>query len=134
MSLDFLEGIGEFMRGEGLRELEIRDGDRVLLLRMAAGEVEDRASGPGRVEGTDDAVLSPLAGVVRLFPSPGEPPFAAAGERKRAGEALFCVEAMKHLSEVPAPRDLEVLEVLVEEGQAVEAGTPVVRVRWEEEG
>ncbi len=129
--MDFLEGIGDFMRREGLDELEIRDGDRVLLLRRATEEGV-RAGGLVEAEGCY-LLRAPMSGVARLFPAPGEPPYVSPGERRAAGETLFCIEAMKHLNEVCAPRDLEVLEVLVEDQQPVEEGVPVMRVRWEED-
>ncbi len=128
MNLGFLEGIGELMRREGLEELLVRDGERLLRIR--------RAGGGGSVcgEGAEASEINaPLTGILLLRPSAEGRPCVAPGSRKRRGETLFYIEAMKHLNEVCAPRSLTVLEVLAEDRQSVEEGAPVLRVSWEEE-
>ena len=43
-----------------------------------------------------------------------------------AGQTILIVEAMKHMNEVAAPRAGRVVEVLVEDGQPVEYGEPLM--------
>ncbi len=125
--MDLLRGIGEFMRREGIRELEIVDGDCHIYLRLAppAGA----APHPGSDE--RETILSPISGVLHLS-RPGEknilcPP----GAIKSRGEVLFYVEALKHLHEICAPFDLVVEEVLCEDGAPVREGEALLRVRKE---
>ena len=60
---------------------------------------------------------------------PGAEPFVTAGKRVRKGETLCLIEAMKMMSEIPAPADCVVEEILVDDGSAVGYGQPLFRVR-----
>mgnify|MGYP005834307331 CR=1 FL=1 len=121
--MDFLEGVGGFMAREGIVELEILDGDRILRIRRGTLD----PSGPLEEEDTG-LVRAPLGGILRLSPSPEERPFAPVGEARKEDDVLFCVEAMKHLNEVRADGDLVVEEVLAKEGDAVQEGQAIMRV------
>jgi biotin carboxyl carrier protein len=128
--LDYLRGIGEFMRREGIRELEIEDGECRIYLRLALPE----EAAPGTAEREREIITAPLAGILHLS-HPGEKgPCCAPGEGRRRGEVLFYVEALKHLNEVHAPFDLVVEEVLVADGARVSEGQAVLRVRKEAPG
>ena len=72
---------------------------------------------------------APLVGVFYAAPAPGEAPFAAPGKQVKKGETLCLLEAMKMMSEVPAPADCVVEEVLAKDGEAVGYGQPLFRVR-----
>ncbi|MDI6831779.1 MAG: hypothetical protein QME88_10670 [Actinomycetota bacterium] len=122
--MDFLEGVGEFMAREGILELEILDGDRVIRLRRGSLEKPP----PGE-QGDTTVVRAPMAGILRLTPLPGQAPYAPAGETRKEREVLFCIEAMKHLNEVRADGPLLVEVVLVKDGDTVQEGQAVMRVR-----
>ena len=72
---------------------------------------------------------APLGGVVFLRPAPGEPPFVQPGQAVQAGHTLCVIEAMKVFNEVQAERDGVVEAFLVDSGQDVEAGQPLLRLR-----
>ncbi len=129
--MDFLSGMGEMMRREGLDELEIRDADRVIVLRRNAGAAAPREddAGPGVDEGL---VTTPLGGILYLHPGSGKEPYAEPGQRKAPGDILFCIEAMKHINEVYAEYDLTVEEILAGEGEAVSPRQAIMRIRREE--
>lgn len=128
--MDFLAGMGELMRREGLAELEIRDAGREIVLRR--GPLGESASPAGGApDGGVDIVQSPLAGVLVLRPGPGQEPYVAPGETRERGEVLFCIEAMKHVNEVYAECRLTVEEVLAAEGDPVAPLQAVMRVRRE---
>ena len=59
-------------------------------------------------------------------PPPGAKRFVQAGEQVTAGQTLLIIEAMKTMNPVPAPKDGKVTKVLVEDGQPVEFGEPLV--------
>lgn len=122
--MDFLEGIGDFMKREGVTELEILDGDCLITLRRSAAESHKARRGGGE----ENLVTSPMQGILRLRPSPEDPPYAAVGDHKKRGHVLFCIEAMKRINEVYAEFDLEVEELLSEDGEAVAQGQAVMRV------
>lgn len=80
---------------------------------------EDPASHPG-------AVTSPMVGTVYLQPEPGAPSFISVGKQVSEGETLLIVEAMKTMNQIPAPKTGTVKRILVEDGGAVEYGSPLV--------
>lgn len=113
------------MEREGVAELEISDGDCLIVLRR--GAAESRETGQDGVE--KDLVTSPLQGILRLRSSTENSLFADAGDRKRRGEVLFYIEAMKRINEVYAEFDLMVEDVLCVDGEAVAQGQAIMRVR-----
>ena len=73
-----------------------------------------------------EQVKSPMVGTVYLQPQPGAKRFVQAGEQVSEGQTLLIIEAMKTMNPVPAPRAGTVLKVLIEDGQPVEFGEPLV--------
>lgn len=82
---------------------------------------DDPASHPG-------AVTSPMVGTVYLQAEPGAPAFISVGKQVNEGETLLIVEAMKTMNHIPAPKSGTVKRILVEDGAAVEFGSPLVIV------
>ncbi len=72
------------------------------------------------------AVASPMVGTAYLGPAPGARPFVEIGSRVKAGETLIIIEAMKTMNQIPAPRAGTVLQILIEDGQPVEYGEPLM--------
>ena len=68
-------------------------------------------------------------GTFYAAPAPGEEAFAAPGKQVKKGETLCLIEAMKMMSEIPAPADCVVEEVLARDGEAVGFGEPLFRIR-----
>jgi acetyl-CoA carboxylase biotin carboxyl carrier protein len=73
-------------------------------------------------------VASPIHGVLHLTPAPNEPAYVAQGDRFQAGQTLCMVEAMKMFHEVKAERAGEVLAILADSGEEVEAGQALFQV------
>ena len=80
---------------------------------------EDPADLPG-------AVTSPMVGTVYMQAEPGAPSFIAVGATVAEGDTLLIVEAMKTMNHIPAPRAGTIKRIVVEDGAAVEFGTPLV--------
>ena len=80
---------------------------------------------PAQEEG--QTVTSPLVGAFYLAPAPGQPPYVQAGDRVKKGQTLCLIEAMKMMSEIPAPCDCVIQEVLKEDGALVAFGDGLVR-------
>ena len=74
------------------------------------------------------AVISPMVGTVYLAQEPGAAPFVNVGDTIVQGQTLLIVEAMKTMNQIPAPRAGRVARILVQNGQAVEYGEPLVIV------
>ena len=80
-------------------------------------------------EPAGDFITSPFVGTFYRAARPDSPPFASEGKRIDAGQTVCVVEAMKLFNEIEAEFPCVVDEVLVENGQAVEFGTKLFRVR-----
>jgi len=84
-----------------------------------AAPSEDMAEHPG-------VVLSPMVGTAYFSPEPGARPFVDVGETVREGQTVLIVEAMKTMNQIPAPRSGTVTRILIEDGQPVEYGEPLM--------
>lgn len=87
----------------------------------AAAPVEAKAAAahPG-------TVTSPMVGTAYRRPSPEAKPFIEVGQEVKAGERVLLVEAMKTFNDIVAPRAGRVVAILVEDGQPVEYGEPLL--------
>jgi len=72
------------------------------------------------------AVPSPMVGTAYWSPEPGAKPFIEIGSKVSAGQTLLIIEAMKTMNQIPSPRAGTVTQILVEDGQPVEFGEPLV--------
>src|SRR5207248_162256 len=71
-------------------------------------------------------VPSPMVGTAYWSPEPGAKPFIEVGTRVAAGQTLLIIEAMKTMNQIPSPSAGTVTQILVEDGQPVEFGEPLV--------
>ena len=71
-------------------------------------------------------VPSPMVGTAYWSPEPGAKPFIEVGSKVSAGQTLLIIEAMKTMNQIPSPRAGTVTQILVEDGQPVEFGEPLV--------
>ena len=67
-----------------------------------------------------------MVGTAYRAPEPGAKPFVDEGSEVAAGQTLLIVEAMKTMNAIPAPRAGKVTKILVEDGQPVEFGEPLI--------
>jgi acetyl-CoA carboxylase biotin carboxyl carrier protein len=74
-------------------------------------------------------VTSPIVGTFYRASSPGGKPFTEPGDIVKKGQIICIVEAMKLMNEIESDCEGEILEVLVENGQPVEFGEPLFRIR-----
>jgi acetyl-CoA carboxylase biotin carboxyl carrier protein len=81
--------------------------------------VADIAKHPG-------AVPSPMVGTAYWASEPGAKPFIEVGSKVTVGQTLLIIEAMKTMNQIPSTRAGTVTQILVEDGQPVEFGEPLV--------
>ncbi len=72
---------------------------------------------------------SPIVGTFYRAPGPDAPPFVDVGQTVKKGQVLCIVEAMKVMNEIESEIDAEVVEVCVDDGQPVEFGEVLFRLR-----
>jgi acetyl-CoA carboxylase biotin carboxyl carrier protein len=81
--------------------------------------IADLAQHPG-------VVPSPMVGTVYWASEPGAKPFIEVGSKVTSGQTLLIIEAMKTMNQIPSPRAGTVTQILIEDGQPVEFGEPLV--------
>jgi acetyl-CoA carboxylase biotin carboxyl carrier protein len=85
----------------------------------AAPASDDPANHPG-------AVKSPMVGVAYLSPEPEAPRFINVGDSVAEGQTVLLIEAMKTFNSIRAPKSGKIEAILVESGQPVEFGQPLL--------
>ena len=73
-------------------------------------------------------VPSPMVGTFYRSPAPAEPPFVEVGDRIRSGQTVCIIEAMKLMNEIEAEVSGRIIEILVQDGEPVEYGQPLMRI------
>lgn len=89
----------------------------------AAAPLAAAAPATGSSEGEFTA---PMVGTVYYAPAPGEPAFAKVGDKVKEGQTMLIIEAMKVMNQIPAPRAGTITKFLVEDGDPVEYGQPML--------
>ena len=84
-----------------------------------AAAADDLSKHPG-------VVPSPMVGTAYWAPEPGAKPFIEVGTKVSVGQTLLIIEAMKTMNQIPSPRAGTVTQILIEDGQPVEFGEPLV--------
>lgn len=67
-----------------------------------------------------------MVGTAYRSPEPNAKSFVEVGDRVTIGQTVLIVEAMKTMNQIPAPHAGTVTAILVEDGQPVEYGEPLV--------
>jgi len=139
---DLIRELAKLLEETGLTEIEFeRNGERVRVARRAkraagpataasASSAAQVAADDGPIDhtGNPGLVTSPMVGTAYLGAEPGARAYVEIGSRVRAGETLLIVEAMKTMNQIPAPRAGTVTQILIEDGQPVEFGEPLMIV------
>jgi len=142
-----LRDLLEFLAKSNFVEFEMeREGFRLRLLRATAPAAPNGAS-PAPVEpapltpsalpqehaaadgGRLVLVTSPIVGTFYRSAAPDSPPFIEVGDRVRKGQILCIVEAMKLMNEIESEVEGEIREILVANGQPVEYGEVLFKIR-----
>lgn len=154
----FIESLAELLRDKDLNEIEVMreyGEDDSLTVRVSRGfapvaaavaapapmaapaaavaaapsaSAEPEASGGEDPASHPGAVTSPMVGTIYMQAEPGAPAFISVGASVSEGDTLLIVEAMKTMNHIPAPKSGTVKRILVDDGAAVEFGTPLVIV------
>lgn len=73
-------------------------------------------------------VLSPLPGIFYRRPAPERPPYKEEGDRVAEGDVVGLIEVMKQFTEVHADANGKIVQFLVGNEEALEAGQPVLLI------
>ena len=129
----------ELMKELGLTGLEItEENSKVRLERTVSSparetvySVPESAGDPQTASEPKDyiSVTSPIVGVFYAAAAENAAPYVSIGEKVRKGQTLCIVEAMKLMNEITAEEDGVVSEICVTNGQVVEYGTELFRIK-----
>ena len=155
--VDSVRSLIDMMNKGGIGELNLKTGDMKIRLRTesvaiaAATPVVSMPAGmsftsgqPGALApGADNAsstshpsapeieghvITSPMIGTYYSASAPGEPAFVQIGDEVESGQVIGIIEAMKIMNEITADKSGVVVEIMVENAEAVEYGSPLVRI------
>ena len=149
MELNELYALMEKFEKSGLSKLVFkRDGDEICLKKVitppaapvpaavhvpaahAPHEVRAASSeAPAPKTPGAEVITAPLVGTFYRAAAPDAPPFVEVGDKVKKGKTLCILEAMKLMNEFQAEFDLEIVNILVENGRMVEYGAPLFEVR-----
>lgn len=146
MNYQEIKQIIKDMEGSSLAELciEFPDGTKISLKNDTEEKVKIASSQNTieikenvkieKVEETknDDGlktVTSPMVGTFYAKSSPNADPFVSVGKHVKVGDILCIVEAMKLMNEIEAEYDGEVVEILVKDGEMVDYGKPLFKIK-----
>ena len=124
----------QLMQELGLTGLEITENDQVVRLERSAPGANQtipvEAPGPGEKEEAGYiSVKSPVVGLFYAAPAENADPYVSLGDRVKRGQTLCIVEAMKLMNELSAECDGVIDKICVTNGQMVEYGTELFRIR-----
>ena len=140
---ELVRELAQLLNETDLTEIEVEKGDlRVRVARTITATVQVPAAAPllaaapapvavAPVDAKSAAahpgtVPSPMVGTAYRRPSPDAKPFVEIGSVVKAGERVLLVEAMKTFNDIVAPRAGKIVAIMVEDGQPVEYGEPLL--------
>jgi len=124
------------MHQSSITELDLDLGDVSVRLRRPApdhdggGELWQENQSPAATELDPPEILitAPMIGTFYAAATPGAQPFVVEGDEVYVGQTIGIIEAMKIMNEIAADRSGIVKEILVANAQAVEYGSPLIRL------
>ncbi|TSA11640.1 MAG: acetyl-CoA carboxylase biotin carboxyl carrier protein [Betaproteobacteria bacterium] len=143
MDLRKLKKLIDLVQESGISELEVTEGEeKVKIVKSGGTGVGHPAPAPAPMppaslasapaaavapaEMPGHLVKSPMVGTFYRSPSPGAKPFVEVGDTVKSGDTICIIEAMKLLNEIECDKDGVVKAILVENGQPVEYGEPLL--------
>ncbi|MFD1329993.1 acetyl-CoA carboxylase biotin carboxyl carrier protein [Mycoplana ramosa] len=145
MDLEVIERLMQMLSNSDVEEMEVTEGN--LRIRLAKGAtarsnttpvasshnaysaIQTADAAEAAIDSNVHTIVAGLPGTFYRAPAPGTAPFINAGDEIRDGQQLAIVEAMKMMNPVEADCDGTVLEILLDDAAAVQAGTPLFRIR-----
>ena len=133
---ELVEILAQLVTRLGLSEIEVANGDfKIRVARQLSAPIVQPAVAPPQAAATGarpapadgpGTIKSPMVGTAYLRSSAEAAPFVEVGAQVKAGDKVLLVEAMKTFNEILAPRAGTVTGILVEDGQPVEYGQPLL--------
>jgi len=129
---DIFDLIDKFESG-GLSELEL-SVPRHIKIKMKKGARDTERAPAAKTEiiterAASQTITAPLVGTFYSAPSPDSEPYVAVGDMVGKGTIVCVIEAMKTMNEIESGADGEIAEILVRNGEPVEYGQPLFKLK-----
>jgi acetyl-CoA carboxylase biotin carboxyl carrier protein len=157
MDLRKLKKLIDLVEGSGIAELEVTEGEEKVKIVKGGKEVvvvppstASAAPAPSQTAATAPTpaaptaapatapeapttleghiVKSPMVGTFYRAGSPGAKAFVEVGDTVKVGQTICVIEAMKLMNEIEADKDGVIKAIMVENGQPVEYGEPLMMI------
>ncbi|MDB9455666.1 acetyl-CoA carboxylase biotin carboxyl carrier protein [Dolichospermum circinale] len=112
----------------GVTQLVSTTSPEMVINKVVDNSIIQPAVSPSPINQKLVDVLSPMVGTFYRAPAPGEAPFVEVGDRVKSSQSVCIIEAMKLMNEIEAEVSGQVMEILVQNGEPVEYGQPLMRI------
>ena len=135
MNVNDIKKYATLMKELDLTALEISEDNKTVRLERTVSEViREKPKDVQVVNSTSEkqdyiSIKSPMVGVFYAAPAENAKPFVVSGDKVKKGQVLCIIEAMKLLNEITCDEDCTITEVCVANGQIVEFGTELFRIK-----
>lgn len=126
INIDFPDGTKIKMKKDKEVQLVEKTSDKIIQSQPIE-QAQTPQENPKTEEG--NIVKSPMVGTFYLRPDPNSAPYVEVGKTVKKGDVLCIIEAMKLMNEIESEFDGTIAEVLVKDGEMVEYGKPLFRIK-----
>ena len=146
MDIRKVKKLMELPEQSGMAEIEIKEGEESVkisrfgnapIMRPAVSQKPAAVVAPSKVESKStvaskssevggNLISSPMVGTYYSAPSPSAKPFITVGQQVKKGDTVGIIEAMKIMNQIEADQSGTVVEILVNDGEAVEFGQALI--------
>jgi len=134
---DLIKQLSDSLNEFHLTELEYSDGK--ITIKVGKGSKAITTTSPttessiktqAQKEDTSSNIIrSPMVGTAYLSPEPGAKPFVSVGNKVKKGDTILIIEAMKTMNHIQSTVDGEVIEILINDGEAVEFEQALAKIK-----
>lgn len=134
---DLIKQLSESLNEFHLTELEYSDGKTTIkvgkgskAIDTVSPTIESSVKTQTQKEDTSSNIVrSPMVGTAYLSPEPGAKPFVSVGNKVKKGDTILIIEAMKTMNHIQSTVDGEVIEILINDGEAVEFEQALAKIK-----
>jgi len=142
MDIRKVKKLMELLEQSGMAEIEIKEGEESVRISrfsnsppMMVAPIATPAAAPSTHAEASEPVIdghpitSPMVGTFFAAPSPSTKAFVSVGQHVNQGDTVCIIEAMKIMNQIEADQSGTVVEVLVDDGDAVEFGQTLIIIK-----
>ena len=128
INIDFPDGTRIGMKKDKEVQIIERTTSQIVQSQPVVEKTENKQESETKEE-QGNIVKSPMVGTFYLRPDPNSAPYVEVGKNVKKGDVLCIIEAMKLMNEIESEFDGIIAEILVKDGEMVEYGKPLFRIK-----